>query len=122
MFMHLLHFLSLHAVALVEKSPFIPAFLIIDQPSRPYYPSEVPMDGIQLKSEDGELVRVAFELLDGFVKEMLDTQAQEFQMIVFEHVNADAFQGLENVHVLPEFRGSERLIPESWYLGQQLPQ
>jgi hypothetical protein len=80
------------------------------------------MDGVQLKSEDGELVRVAFELLDGFVKEMLETHAQEFQMIVFEHVNADAFQGLENVHVLPEFRGSERLIPESWYLDQQLPQ
>ncbi len=117
MFMHLLHFLSLHAVALVEKSPFIPAFLIIDQPSRPYYPSEVPMDGVQLKSEDGELVRVAFELLDGFVNEMRDRHAQEFQMIVFEHVNPDAFQGLENVHVLPEFRGSERLIPESWYLG-----
>ncbi|MES2948154.1 MAG: DUF3732 domain-containing protein [Pseudomonadota bacterium] len=121
MFMHLLHFLSLHAVALVEKSPFIPAFLIIDQPSRPYYPSEVPMDGVQLKSEDGELVRVAFELLDGFVKEMRDVHAHEFQMIVFEHVNADAFQGLENVQVLPEFRGSERLIPESWYLGQQPP-
>lgn len=122
MFMHLLHFLSLHAVALVEKSPFIPAFLIIDQPSRPYYPSEVPMDGVHLKSEDGVLVRVAFELLDGFVKDMLETHEQEFQMIVFEHVNADAFQGLENVHVLPEFRGSERLIPESWYLGQQPPQ
>lgn len=121
MFMHLLHFLSLHAVALVEKSPFIPAFLIIDQPSRPYYPSEVAMDGVQLKSEDSELVRVAFELLDGFVKEMRDTHAHEFQMIVFEHVNADAFQGLENVHVLPEFRESERLIPESWYLGQQPP-
>ena len=122
MFMHLLHFLSLHAVALVEKSPFIPAFLIVDQPSRPYYPSEVPMDGVQLKSEDGELVRVAFELLDGFIKEMRDAHAQEFQMIVFEHVNADAFHGLENVHMLPEFRGSERLIPESWYLGQQPPQ
>lgn len=119
MFMHLLHFLSLHAVALIEKSPFIPAFLIIDQPSRPYYPSEFPMDGVQLKSEDSELIRVAFELLDGFIKEMRDTQAQEFQMIVFEHINADAFHGLKNVHILPEFRGSERLIPESWYLGQQ---
>lgn len=120
MFMHLLHFLSLHAVALVERSPFIPAFLIIDQPSRPYYPSEVPMDGIQLKSEDGELVRVAFKLLDEFVDEMRETHSQEFQMIVFEHVNADAFQGLKNVHVLPEFRGNERLIPESWY--QESPQ
>lgn len=120
MFMHLLHFLSLHAVALVEKSPFIPAFLVIDQPSRPYYPSEVPMDGVQLKSEDSELVRIAFELLDGFVKEMHDKYAQEFQIIVFEHVNQDAFQGLENVHLLPEFRGSERLIPESWYVGQPL--
>jgi Protein of unknown function (DUF3732) len=116
MFMHLLHFLSLHAVALVERSPFIPAFLIIDQPSRPYYPSEVPMDGIQLKSEDGELVRVAFELLNSFVEEMQVVHAEEFQMIVFEHVNPDAFQGLNNVHMLPEFRGNERLIPESWYL------
>lgn len=116
MFMHLLHFLSLHTVALIERSPFIPAFLIIDQPSRPYYPSEVAVDGVQLKSEDSELVRVAFELLDGFVKEMRDAYSHDFQIIVFEHVNANAFQDLENVNMLPEFRGSERLIPEAWYV------
>ena len=39
-----------------------------------------------------------------------------FQIIVFEHVNANAFQDLENVNMLPEFRGSERLIPEAWYV------
>nr|WP_315241829.1 DUF3732 domain-containing protein [uncultured Albidiferax sp.] len=115
MFMHLLHFLSLHEAAIVEKSPFIPAFLIIDQPSRPYYPPERPKDEVQLVSEEHALVRIAFELLNDFVDDMKDRHAQDFQIIVFEHVTPDAFEGLNNINVLPEFRGTERLIPESWY-------
>ena len=118
MFMHLLHFLSLHTVALLEKSPFIPAFLIIDQPSRPYYPELVPMDDSKVNNEDGQLVHAAFELLNSFIEEVRGTHGQEFQMIILEHMSPDLFQGLKNVHVLPEFRANERLIPESWYLGQ----
>ena len=116
MFMHLLHFLSLHEAAIAEKSPFIPAFLIIDQPSRPYYPPEKPKDEVQLVSEEHALVRLAFELLNDFVTTIKSVHNQDFQMIVFEHVTAEAFQGLENINVLPEFRGIERLIPESWYV------
>lgn len=114
MFMHLLHFLSLHEAALVEKSPFIPAFLIIDQPSRPYYP-EKAKDEKKLVSEEDALVRIAFELLNEFISDIKKKYDSDFQMIVFEHVETEAFEGLENVHVLPEFRGAERLIPESWY-------
>jgi hypothetical protein len=115
MFMHLLHFLSLHETAITEKSPFIPSFLIIDQPSRPYYPPEKPKDEVQLESEEHEYVRLAFELLNEFVGTINADHKEDFQMIVFEHVTADAFKGLENIYVLPEFRGAERLIPESWY-------
>lgn len=115
MFMHLLHFLSLHETAMAQESPFIPSFLIIDQPSRPYYPEKKPKDGVELDSDDNALVRIAFELLDDFISTTKARRGREFQMIVFEHVSADAFEGLENVHVLPELRGQERLIPESWY-------
>lgn len=115
MFMHLLHFLSLHETAIAQESPFVPSFLIIDQPSRPYYPEKKPKDGVELDSDDNALVRIAFDLLDDFISTIKTRRGREFQMIVFEHVSADAFEGLENVHVLPELRGQERLIPESWY-------
>lgn len=115
MFMHLLHFLSLHEAAIAQQSPFVPTFLIIDQPSRPYYPEKAPKDGFELDTGDNALVRIAFELLDDFISTINARWGQEFQIIVFEHVQADAFQGLEHVHMLPEFRGTEMLIPRDWY-------
>jgi hypothetical protein len=38
----------------------------------------------------------------------------EFQMIVFEHVPRTTFAGMDYVHLLPEFRNGEALIPQSW--------
>lgn len=37
MFMHLFLFLGLHEAIKRKKTPFVPSYLIIDQPSRPYW-------------------------------------------------------------------------------------
>lgn len=114
MFLHLLQFLALHEVAISHKSPFVPSFLIIDQPSRPYYPDEKAKDNVILENSDSEKVSIAFQLLNDFVARMNKEYETEFQMIVFEHVPKDTFAGMNYVHLLPEFRGGEALIPPSW--------
>ena len=115
MFLHLLHFLALHhKVAISHKSVFIPSFLILDQPSRPYYPDEKAADNVKLTNSDSEKVYIAFKLLNNFVARMNRDYETQFQMIVFEHVPKDTFKSMEYVHLLPEFRNGEALIPQSW--------
>ncbi|VWD09363.1 DUF3732 domain-containing protein [Burkholderia lata] len=114
MFLHLLHFLALHEVAISHQSMFIPSFLIIDQPSRPYYPDNKADDNVMLKNSDTEKVSIAFSLLNNFIARMNRDYKTEFQMIVFEHVPSETFKGMAYVHILPEFRNGEALIPEGW--------
>lgn len=114
MFLHLLHFLALHEVALAQKSVFIPSFLIIDQPSRPYY-ADKRTDRKQISNSDSEKVRIAFNLLDNFVRRANEDYGVPFQMIVFEHVPREDFENLEFVHLLPDFSEGEALIPSSWF-------
>jgi hypothetical protein len=114
MFLHLLHFLALHEVAISHKSVFIPSFLILDQPSRPYYPDEKAADNVKLTNSDSEKVSIAFNLLNNFVARMNRDYETQFQMIVFEHVPKDTFKSMEYVYLLPEFRNGEALIPQSW--------
>ncbi|MFP4893798.1 DUF3732 domain-containing protein [Paraburkholderia sp. EG304] len=114
MFLHLLHFLALHEVAISHKSMFIPSFLIIDQPSRPYYPDNKADDSVALKNSDTEKVSIAFNLLNNFIARMNRDYETEFQMIVFEHVPSETFKDMAYVHILPEFRNGEALIPEGW--------
>ncbi|RQS03088.1 DUF3732 domain-containing protein [Burkholderia sp. Bp9002] len=114
MFLHLLHFLALHEVAISHKSMFIPSFLIIDQPSRPYYPDNKADDNVTLKNSDTEKVSIAFNLLNNFIARMNKDYQTEFQMIVFEHVPRETFRDMDYVHILPEFRNGEALIPQGW--------
>jgi len=114
MFLHVLQFLALHEVAISQKSPFVPSFLVIDQPSRPYYPDEKPKKDVVLSNSDSEKVSIAFQLLNDFISHINNEYQSEFQMIVFEHVPKTTFDEMDYVYSLPEFRNGEALIPESW--------
>jgi hypothetical protein len=114
MFMHLILFLALHEASAANKSRFVPNFLFIDQPSRPYYGEEKVKDETHLKSSDAARVSQAFVMLDNFITRMKSKHDTEFQMIILEHVPVDVFKHLKNVHVLPEFREANALIPEKW--------
>ena len=114
MFLHLFMFLALHEVAIDKGGKFVPAFLFIDQPSRPYYGEEKIMDEVNLKDSDQAKVIQAFILLGNFVTRMRKNYGADFQMIVLEHVPIELFQDVPNVKVLPEFRGTNALIPKHW--------
>ncbi len=114
MFLHLIQFLALHEAAISQKSSFVPRFLIIDQPSRPYYPGEKVKNGVVLKSSDSKMVEIAFLLLSKFCERIQRIYGIGFQIIVLEHVPKTDLEKIPNINILPEFTEEDGLIPQSW--------
>lgn len=111
MFLHLFLFLGLHEVVLQNQSPFIPPFLIIDQPSRPYWGDEEKQKE-NIEHADEYKITAALELLDGFISTRIkDNMA--FQMIVFEHIPKRIWErtDMKNIYLVAEFSDGNALIP-----------
>ncbi|XCN71186.1 MAG: DUF3732 domain-containing protein [Candidatus Electrothrix aestuarii] len=113
MFLHLFLFLGLHEAIQRKNAPFVPSYLVIDQPSRPYWG-----DGKKKKEKldhgDEAKVRKAFELLDIFVNQVVVKLNKNCQLIVFEHVPPSTWEGLEHVHLVEEFLNGNALVPEKY--------
>ncbi|MDF1755457.1 MAG: DUF3732 domain-containing protein [Verrucomicrobiales bacterium] len=111
LFLHLFLFLGLHDLIKSKQVPFVPPFLIIDQPSRPYWGGkENDTEEGALKTGDEEKIRMVFKLLDSFTEGIKKTYNEEFQIIVLEHVPEDYWQGLKHVHCVEEFVGGNALV------------
>lgn len=114
---HLSALLALHLFAVKNNRP-IPRFLMIDQPSQVYFPSEQvyrEADGsIQKTEEDADLmaVRRLFELLLKFTQE----DAPGFQLIVTEHANLRE-QWFQDTLVEQPWTKPPALVPEDWTQG-----
>lgn len=108
MFLHLFFSLSMHEVIIKNSSPFVAPFLVIDQPSRPYYGS-----GKQKKAKidhsDEHKIKTAFQLLNDFI-ERRNQKDESFQMIVFEHVPESTWDGMKNIHLVEIFKEPNALI------------
>lgn len=108
MFLHLFFSLAIQEAAFQNKSTFIAPFLLIDQPSRPYYGGEDDKKS-EIDHSDESKITKAFKLLDKYVSDRVSNSG-EFQMIVFEHVPKAIFKDFENVHLVEEFRNGNALI------------
>ncbi len=108
MFLHLFFSLAIHETSLKNKSNFIAPFLIIDQPSRPYYGGEDDKKS-EIDHSDESKITKAFALLNKFISDRAG-DSEEFQMIVFEHIPKTIFQDFENVYLVEEFRNRNALI------------
>lgn len=111
MFLHLFFSLAMQEIAFQNKSPYVAPYLIIDQPSRPYYGEDSTSERINIDHSDERKIIEAFKLLNGFVQTRKEN-GSEFQMIIFEHVPKRIFDGLDNIHVVEEFRDGNALIPK----------
>ena len=109
MFLHLFFALAMQEIAFQNKSPFVAPYLVIDQPSRPYYGSGDKRKK-NLDQSDESKISKAFKLLDKFI-ENRNNNSGDFQMIVFEHVPKEIFENLENVNLVEEFYNGNALIP-----------
>ncbi len=112
---HLSALLALHLFAAQNNRP-IPRFLLIDQPTQVYFPSEQvykDADGSVQKTEaDADLnaVRRLFELLLKFTQE----DVPGFQLIVTEHANLRD-EWFQEALVEQPWTKPPALVPEDWH-------
>jgi hypothetical protein len=111
MFLHLFFTLAMQEISFKNNSPFIAPYLVIDQPSRPYYGSGEGRKK-NLDHSDESKITKAFELLDKFIETRINNSG-DFQMIVFEHVPREIFAGLQHIHLVEEFYNGNALIPDA---------
>lgn len=112
MFLHLFFSLAMQEIAFQNKSPYVAPYLVIDQPSRPYYGEDSTSERINIDHTDERKITEAFELLNNFVETRKENES-EFQMIIFEHVPKRIFNDMNNIHVVEEFRDGNALIPNA---------
>ncbi|SMP17491.1 DUF3732 domain-containing protein [Chryseobacterium profundimaris] len=112
MFLHLFFSLAMHEVIFQNQSPFVAPFLIIDQPSRPYYGTNGQRKADDPKSDDYK-IKKAFKLLDSFIETRKKNNGN-FQMIVLEHIPTEMVSDLKNIYIVDEFFDGNALIPKSY--------
>lgn len=111
---HLSALLAIHLFAVKNNRP-IPRFLLIDQPTQVYFPSEQLYEeaggSIQRTEADADLaaVRRLFDLLYKFTQE----DAPGFQLIVTEHANLRE-QWFQDALVEQPWTKPPALVPEDW--------
>ena len=104
--MHLLIHFALHKFFVKNNRP-IPHFLMLDQPSQIYFPS----DGGECKDID------AVKRMLKFIIDRTNEMNGEFQIILTEHAN---FQEPEfQQYVVQSWYNGEKLIPEDWYIDEK---
>lgn len=103
---HVATHLALHEFFIQQQRP-VPRFLMIDQPSKAHFQSDLPLAG---EDPDRETVRNMFQLFARFAEE----QKGKFQLIVIDHANYDDEWFQKSVR--HNWRGGAVLIPESWPL------
>jgi len=116
---HLAGLLALHEhFNSLPQNP-VPRFLMIDQPSQVYFPEAWPtMDQTpggnkpSERSPDIEGVRRIFAALSEFITVLKG----QFQVIVTEHAGSITWQGIDNVHLVANWREGhdDFLIPAEW--------
>ena len=99
MFLHLIYMLALHEVIIAQHIQYVPSYLILDQPSRPYY------DNNNERFKDKEKVTIAIQLLNDYIDIINAEYKEEFQFIVFEHIPKEIWKEMKNVHLVEEFTG-----------------
>jgi DNA repair ATPase RecN len=111
MFLHLFLFLGLHEHFIKEKVPFIPQFLIFDQLSQPYY-GEAKIQGKEEIDDDNDKNKLtkALQLLNEFITKVTVNTKEEFQIILLEHAPKEYWAGMENYHLVEEFRNGNSLV------------
>ncbi|KIC48199.1 hypothetical protein RA29_16730 [Tateyamaria sp. ANG-S1] len=106
---HVLAHLALHWWFRKRDRP-VPAFLILDQPTQAYYPSDRTEGGLDQieKDEDRQAVLALFKLMYEGCKQI----ESPFQLIVLDHAHLanDWFEAC----IIEEWRGQNALVPRDW--------
>lgn len=109
--LHVATHLALHRF-FVENDRPVPRFLMLDQPSQPYYPEDDPAAAnaeLPASSSDRIAVTRLYRLLHQFVAE----REGNFQIVVSDHVNLRDEIWFQN-DLVEIWRDGQALIPDHW--------
>lgn len=100
-----------------QKYSPIPQFIVYDQPSQVYFPNKAAQKeedkdvDPHLEDEDILAVKKIFEAMS----EAMEKTKHRMQIIVLEHADESAWEGVNNMHLVEEWRGeNNKLIPNEW--------
>ncbi|HFT7130782.1 TPA: DUF3732 domain-containing protein [Klebsiella aerogenes] len=105
MYVHVAYFLALHELVRDRKVPWVPRFLVIDQPSTPYFSTAGK------KTDDFASLDAALSEINSFVEKMRSHGG--FQIILLEHIEESYWLDREMTNftlVDNELRGNYGLI------------
>ena len=109
---HLISHLALHRYFINENRP-VPQFLMLDQPTQAYYPSDVEQEiGVPASDDDRQAVQRLYELMRDVVRDL----APSMQIIACDHANLP--DGWFQESIVANWRDGEKLIPESWLIDR----
>ncbi|MET1178509.1 DUF3732 domain-containing protein [Peribacillus simplex] len=116
LFLHLCLFLGLQELIIRQKSPYVPYWLILDQPSRPYFGEEDKKELKEWKdvlSTDRSKIKIAMQLLNDYITYINNELSMDFQIIVLEHIPKSIWEEakLQNFYLVDkEFSNGNALI------------
>lgn len=113
---HLIALLALHK-HFVERNRPVPHFLILDQPTQIYFPSEAYLNLQETPSEETVSTSAdiaAVERMFDFLFDVCEELSPNFQIIVTEHANLSNNQRFQNALVEEPWTDGRALVPESW--------
>lgn len=106
--------ISLALQRFFSKTPShpVPGFLVYDQPSQVYFPKGVHAAEQEpdWRDEDIEAVRKVFAAVS---RETMQARGN-LQIILLDHADMNVWQGIENTHLVEEWRDGTKLVPTSW--------
>jgi hypothetical protein len=115
---HLSVMFALHEHFLSLKHNFVPSFILIDQPSQVYFPKDVPktIDGVKTFAEFASQSDDLTQTRKIFIAaaDCINRTKNKLQIIFVEHAPEITWQGIDNIHMVDEWRGENALIPNSW--------
>lgn len=122
MFMHISLFLGLQEYFIRNTNKYIPSWLVLDQPSRPYYGGE--SDNKKLGKGDGSIdpktdtarILNMLSILVNFAHIINDELQKNFQIIMLEHIPVSMWKNDEylndKIYLVEEFRNGNALVLE----------
>lgn len=117
LFLHLCLFLGLQELVIRQRSPYVPYWLILDQPSRPYFgeesKSEEKKEWKEVIHSDRTKITIAMKLLNDFITYVNNELKMDFQIIVLEHIPKSIWEeaNLQNFQLIDkEFKDGNGLV------------
>lgn len=105
---HIATLLALQELFSNNSIPYVPSFLVLDQPSQTHFPDDTDEEA---EHEEFEAVKRVFMSCSQAIERLKG----KFQVIVTDHAGGSVVKGVENVNIVERWRKGRKLIPWHWH-------